>query len=224
MTRTRVKICGVMRPQDALAAARLGADAIGIVFYPSAKRSVTVERAREIMNILPPFVTPVGLFCDESPQGILDTAAQLNLRHVQLQGGEAADEIAELSGLRVIKAIHVNGETISRELARWRDQIARFKLTNLVAFVLDTANTGVPGGSGVANDWPLVRELLTRGEFEGLPPLIAAGGLTPQTVGPVVRDIRPFAVDVSSGVESAFGEKSEEKIAEFIRAAGDGDR
>ena len=224
MTRTRVKICGVMRPQDALAAARLGADAIGIVFYPSAKRSVTVERAREIMNILPPFATPVGLFCDESPQRILDTAAQLNLRHVQLQGGEAADEIAELSGLRVIKAIHVNGETISRELARWRDQIARFKLTNLVAFVLDTANTGVPGGSGVANDWPLVRELLTRGEFEGLPPLIAAGGLTPQTVGQVVRDIRPFAVDVSSGVESAFGEKSEEKIAEFIRAAGDGDR
>src|SRR3954463_13972167 len=116
MQRTRVKICGVMRGDDGLAAAKAGADAIGIVFYESAKRRVTPERAREILAALPAFVTPVGLFVDEAPQTILDTAAELNLRHVQLQGEESADEVAELAGLRVIKAIRVKRETISAEL------------------------------------------------------------------------------------------------------------
>ena len=84
--------------------------------------------------------------------------------------------------------------------------------------MLETGGTGVPGGSGVANDWTLVKELQSRGEFDGLPRIMAAGGLTPQSVGQVVREIRPFAVDVSSGVENSFGEKSAEKIGEFIRA------
>jgi phosphoribosylanthranilate isomerase len=219
MARTRVKICGVMRPQDAAAAARLGADAIGIVFYERAKRCVSLDRAREILAVLPPFVTPVGLFCDESPQKILDVAAELNLRHVQLQGDESADEVAELPGLRVIKAIRVSRETISNELKHWRERIVALKLNHLIGFVLETANTGVPGGSGIANDWGRVKELQSRGEFENLPRLIAAGGLTPQTVADVVRDIRPWAVDVSSGVEESFGEKSEQKIRDFIRAA-----
>src|SRR5205814_7099367 len=148
---------------------------------------------------------------------ILDASAELNLRHVQLQGEEYADEIAELSGLRVIKAIHVKRETISGELKHWGERIAKLELTNLAAFVLETAGTGVPGGSGVANDWPLVKELQSRGEFENLPKIIAAGGLTPETVADVVREIRPWAVDVSSGVESGFGEKSEEKIDAFLR-------
>src|SRR5438876_212750 len=116
MPRTRVKICGVMRPEDAAAAARLGADAIGMVFYPRAKRCINVKLARAILGALPPFVTPVGLFVDELPQKILDTAAELNLRHVQLHGAEGPDEIAELPGLRVIKAIRVQRETISAHL------------------------------------------------------------------------------------------------------------
>src|SRR5205814_1953698 len=103
--RTRVKVCGVTRVEDALAAARAGADAVGLVFYEKAKRCITHVRAREILRELPPFVTPVALFCDDPPQRILDVAAELNLRHVQLQGEESADEVAELSGLRVIKAI-----------------------------------------------------------------------------------------------------------------------
>jgi phosphoribosylanthranilate isomerase len=218
MLRTRVKICGVMRVEDAIAAARAGADAVGMVFYEKARRSITHERARDILQVLPPFVTPVALFCDEPPQRILDAAAELNLRHVQLQGEESADEVAELSGLRVIKAIRVKRETISGELKHWRERIAKLALTNLAAFVLETAGTGVPGGSGVANDWPLVKELQSRGEFAGLPPVLAGGGLTPETVGDVVREIQPWAVDVSSGVESEFGKKSEQKIAAFIRA------
>src|SRR5438045_1058288 len=91
MGRTRIKICGVMRVEDALAAARFGADAIGMVFYKSAKRNISTERAREIMAALPPFVTPVGLFVDDPPQEILDRAAELNLRHIQLQGDESPD-------------------------------------------------------------------------------------------------------------------------------------
>src|SRR2546421_2724798 len=212
MRRTRTKICGVMHVEDALAAARAGADAIGLVFYEKARRCITPDRAREILRELPPFVTPVALFCDEPPQRILDVAAELNVRHVQLQGAESSHEIAYLSGCRVIKAIHVKRETISGELKHWRAMIAKLGLTHLAAFVLETAGTGVPGGSGVANDWPLVKELQSRGEFGGLPPVIAAGGLTPETVAQVVRDIQPWAVDVSSGVESEFGKKSPEKI------------
>ena len=224
MPRTRVKICGVMHVEDALAAARAGADAIGIVFYEKARRCITHDRAREILRALPPFVTPVALFCDEPSQRILDAAAELNLRHVQLQGEESADEIAELSGLRVIKAIHVKRETISGELKYWRERIAKLGLTNLAAIVLETAGTGVPGGSGVANDWPLIKDLQSRGEFDGLPPIIAAGGLTPETVGEVVREIQPWAVDVSSGVESEFGKKSPDRIDAFMRAVHEAQR
>ena len=218
MQRTRVKICGVMRVEDALAAARAGADAIGMLFYERAKRCISLDRARQIASALPPFVSPVALFCNESPQRILDVVAELNLRHVQLQGEESGDEIVELSGLRVIKAIRVKRETISGELKHWRDRIEKLGLTNLTAFVLETADTGVPGGSGVANDWGLVKELQSRGEFDGLPAIVAAGGLTPETVGQVVREIQPWAVDVSSGVEVEFGEKSEAKIRAFIDA------
>ena len=224
MARTRVKICGVMRPEDALTAARLGADAIGMVFFERAKRCISLDRAREILAVLPPFVTPVALFCDEPPQKILDVTAELNVRHVQLQGNESADEIAELPGLRVIKAIRVSRQSIGDELKSWRDRIAKLKLNHLIGFVLETAGTGVPGGSGIANDWGLVKELQSRGEFANLPNIIAAGGLTPESVGDVVRQIRPYSVDVSSGVESAAGEKSEAAIAQFIdavRAADD---
>jgi phosphoribosylanthranilate isomerase len=223
MVRTRVKVCGITRLADAQAAARLGADAIGMVFYEGTGRYVDRDRARQIMTALPPFVTPVGLFVDEPPQVILDLTAELNLRTVQLNGEESPEEIAELSGLTVIKAIHVQRDQISAELRRWKTAIDRLNLKHLSGLVLETANTGQPGGSGVANDWGAIRELQSRGEFDGLPPLIAAGGLKPQTVGDVVRNIRPYAVDVSSGVESARGEKDEKKIAEFINAVREAD-
>ena len=218
MSRTRVKICGVMSVEDALTAARLGADAVGMVFYSKAKRCITHDRAREILAALPPFVTPVGLFVDEPPQSVLDSTAELNLRHVQLHGDESPDDVAELRGLRIIKAVRMNRDSISAELSKWRSMIAKLKLTNLTGLLLETGGVA-QGGSGIANDWPLIRELQSRGEFNGLPNLIVAGGLTPETVGAVVRDIRPWAVDVSSGVESEFGKKSPEKLQAFIRAA-----
>jgi phosphoribosylanthranilate isomerase len=224
MPRTRIKICGITRPEDAAAAAWLGADAIGMVFYPPASRNISLERARKILSVLPPFVTPVGIFVDEDPQEILDLTAQLNLRHIQLNGNESPDLVAELRGLRIIKATRVVRGEFEKTLREWRDAVQSLELTNLAGIVLETGGTKASGGTGVPNDWTTVREAKRAGAFEGLPAVIAAGGLTADTVGPIVRDIRPFAVDVSSGVESSLGVKSEEKIAAFIRAVQAVDR
>lgn len=214
--RTRIKICGVCRVEDALAAARAGADAVGMVFHPPSPRYVSAERAREILAALPAFVTPVGLFVDGAPQDLLHTVRELHLRHVQLHGDETAEYVAHLRAFAVIKAIRVDPNRFGETLKSWRHAIARLQLTNLKGFVLETAGTGRAGGTGVANDWQTVREHQAAGEFDGLPPLIAAGGLRPETVAHVVRTVRPFAVDVSSGVEESLGKKSPEKIAAFV--------
>lgn len=214
MHRTRIKICGVTRAEDAAAAAAAGADAIGMIFHPPAPRNISVDRARQIVAALPPFVTPVGVFVDAASEEVLDTAAQLGLRTVQLNGDQAADDVAELEGLSVIKAIRVSRATLRDELAKWK----RERPVNLAAFVMEPANTGHAGGSGVANDWSAIADEIAAGTFKDLPPIIAAGGLKPETVAEVVKTIRPFAVDVSSGVEQSLGVKSREKIHQFVAA------
>lgn len=223
MTRTRVKICGVTRPEDALAAARAGADAVGMVFHPTSRRHVSPERARAILDALPPFVTPVGLFVDETAEHVLSVARSLHLRHVQLHGDEPPERVAQLRELRVVKALFVERDTFADVLARWRDAIDRLQLTNLVGFVLETARTGVPGGSGVANDWETVEQLKRDGAFDQTPAIIAAGGLRPETVADVIRRARPWAADVSSGVDESVGVKSPEKMAAFVRAVREAD-
>lgn len=222
MHRTRVKICGITRPEDAAAAAAAGADAIGMVFYAPAPRNISIERAKKILAVLPPFVSAVGLFVDAPSDEIRRVAEQLHLRHIQLHGHEPPVRVAELRGLCVIKAMRVDarfGET----LAAWRRASAELNLTNLSGIVLETGNTPEAGGTGATNDWAAVQRQRNAGGFEGLPPLIAAGGLTPATVGDVVRTLRPWAVDVSSGVESSKGSKSSEKIQQFIRAVHEAD-
>jgi phosphoribosylanthranilate isomerase len=209
-----VKICGVMRPEDAAAACRHGADAIGMVFHAAQRRNVSIDRARQIIAAMTPFVTPIGLFVDSSPQAILDTTATLGIRTVQLNGEESPEDVAELAGLSVIRAIRVSRGELQQQLTMWRKN----RPPNLMAVVMEPGGTGMPGGSGVANDWTEVKAAQDGGAFEGLP-LIAAGGLKPETVGQVVKEIQPYAVDVSSGVESELGVKSEEKIRDFIAAA-----
>ena len=216
--RTRIKICGIRRPEDALAAARAGADAIGIVFHPASPRHVSVERAREILTVLPAFVTPVGMFVDADAASFDPVVAALGLRHVQFNGDESPDYVRQFPTLAVVKAIRVEAGTFAATLDRWRRAVASGGLAQLKGLVLETANTAEPGGSGVPNDWRTVREHLARGAFNGLPPVIAAGGLTPETVGAVVRDLRPFAVDVSSGVEESRGVKSVAKVEAFVAA------
>jgi len=220
--RTRVKICGITRPEDAAAAAAAGADAVGMVFYAPAARNISLERAKEILGILPPFVSPVGVFADADARAILDSAAALHLRHVQLSGHEPPERVAELRGLYVVKATRVD-EKFADTLATWRRATADMKLTNLRGILLETGGTREAGGTGVANDWATIQRHREAGVFEGLPQLIAAGGLTPDTVSDVVRNLRPWAVDVSSGVESAKGLKSVEKIQAFVRAVRDAD-
>jgi phosphoribosylanthranilate isomerase len=158
------------------------------------------------------------VFVDEETDVIVETAADLGLRTVQLNGDESPAMIRDLEGLSVIKALRVDPETIESDLDEWRNAILEFELDNLAGFVLETARTGQAGGSGVANDWKTVQKQQELGNFEDLPPLIAAGGLTPETVADVIRQIRPWAVDVSSGVEQSRGVKSPERIAAFVDA------
>jgi phosphoribosylanthranilate isomerase len=210
-----VKICGIGHVDDALAAARAGADAIGLIFHAGARRNITLPRAAEVLAALPPFVTPVGLFVDSDAGRIREIARSLGLRHIQLHGNESPKLVAELREFTVLKAIRVDAH-FGAELETWRQAIPELKLTHLQGLVLETA--GAAGGSGKSNDWETIRRHRQRGDFVGLPNLIAAGGLTPESVGPIVSDLRPWAVDVSSGVERSMGRKSSEKIEEFLRS------
>jgi len=224
MHRTRIKFCGMMRPRDAAEAARAGVDAIGLVFYPAAARRVSVDQAKQIIAALPPFVTPVGLFVDAPPDEIRDVSKHLNLRHVQLHGDESPAVVEALPNVTVIKAIRVSRDGLDQTLSTWRAAIHELKLNHLAALLMETARTAAPGGTGVENDWAAIAAAQQRGAFDGLPPLIAAGGLTPENVGDVVRRLRPWAVDVSSGVESSRGVKSLEKMTSFMAAVREADR
>jgi phosphoribosylanthranilate isomerase len=204
-----------------MAAAEAGADAIGIVLHRQSKRHVTLTKAREIVQAVGPMVSVVGLFVDAAVDEIRKTADELRLHHLQLHGAESSEVVGGLGEFQIIKAVRVDPATIREELHLW--QQARLK--NLCGLVLETAGKAV-GGSGVENDWKLIATLMAEGAFAGLPPIIVAGGLTPSNVRQVVRDLRPYAVDVSSGVESNYGEKSVEKMREFVAEvrAADEDR
>jgi phosphoribosylanthranilate isomerase len=217
MRRTRVKICGVMRPEDAAAACALGADAIGMIFHPPSPRNISIERAALVMERVAPFVTPVGVFVDSSPAQIKEVAANLGLRVVQLSGNETSDDVAALRPLRVIKAIRVVRGQLQVTLQHWHG------VKNVIGLLMEPGATNEPGGTGVANDWDEVMAAQRAGAFAQLPPLIAAGGLKPENVADVLRRVRPFAVDVSSGVEKERGVKSEENMAEFIRNVREAD-
>lgn len=218
--RTRIKICGITRPGDALVAARAGADAIGMVLYPKARRCISIDRAREIVAALPPFVTAVGLFVDQEIEEIRRLAGELHLRTIQLHGHEPPETVAALRDFTVLKAIRAAKETLAAELDLWRETMAALDLHNLRGFVLETPSGGPggPGGTGIENDWQTIADLQRRGAFDGLPPIIAAGGLRPDNVARVVELIGPYAVDVSSGVEEKYGEKSEELVEAFVSA------
>jgi phosphoribosylanthranilate isomerase len=215
--RTRIKICGIRRPEDALAAAYAGADAIGLVFHEPAPRNISVEQAGQILDALPTFVTPVGVFANAEPAFLHDVVARLHLRNVQLNGDEQPDYVAGLKHLAVVKAVRVDA-AFAETLRKWRDARSSPGLSNLKGVVLETGGTRQAGGTGVPNDWDAVRRHQASGGFGGLPHFIAAGGLTAQTVEAVVCGVRPWAVDVSSGVEESVGKKSAEMIAAFVEA------
>jgi phosphoribosylanthranilate isomerase len=198
--KTRIKICGITRVEDALAAARLGADAIGLVFYPGSPRAVTPARAREIIDVLPPFVVPVGLFVNADAATVRETVAAAPVQLLQFHGDETPGYCAGF-GLPFMRALRVRAGTDLLQYAR-EFHAAR-------GLLLDAWVDGVHGGTGAVFDWSLIPPDLPM-------PVILSGGLNPDNVEQAVRRVRPWAVDVSSGVESTKGIKDAAKIEAFI--------
>ncbi|BAN47746.1 phosphoribosylanthranilate isomerase [Metapseudomonas resinovorans] len=203
MSAVRIKICGITRIEDALAAVAAGADAIGFVFYAKSPRAVTPAQARSIIAALPPFVTTVGLFVDMPRAELRQLLGEVPLDLLQFHGDESAEDCAGF-GRPYIKALRVKpGDDIAAAVSRYPEASG---------LLLDTYVPGVPGGTGEAFDWSLVPQ-------DAAKPLILAGGLTPDNVGEAVRQVRPYAVDVSGGVEAAKGIKDAAKIQAFIQRA-----
>jgi phosphoribosylanthranilate isomerase len=215
MGRTRIKICGVCRPQDAVLAVSAGADAIGIIRVPSAGRYIETAAARAIISAVPVLVTPVLVYLNASADEIRADLARFDGRAIVQLNGEESPELIRQVGVPTIKAVRMDAHADTTLVA-----LRQAKLPNLVAVTLESP--GQMGGSGVGNDWDLVRTLQAEGAFEGLA-IIAAGGLTPDNVAGIVRQVRPYAVDVSSGVEERKREKSTEKVARFVRAVREAD-
>jgi phosphoribosylanthranilate isomerase len=202
MARVRVKICGLMRVEDALAAVAHGADALGLVFHPGSPRYVTPTRAAEICAALPPFVSTVGLFVDAAPGFLRECLAAVPLALLQFHG-EEPPEACRGHGRPYMKALRVRpGLDVGAEAARYADA---------AGILLDAYDPAAPGGTGLAFDWRLIPATLAR-------PWILAGGLTPENVGAALKRVRPYAVDVSSGVERARGVKDAARIAAFLQA------
>lgn len=204
--RVRVKICGITRVEDALAAVECGAHAIGLILAEGPRR-ITPEEAAEITRSLPAFVCPVGVFVDADIDEVRRTAADVGLHAVQLAGGESPEYVRGLDGVDVIKCIHVAGS----------DDIIRAEQYQGCHILLDTASPRVAGGTGEVFPWEFAVELAARRK------VILAGGLRPENVAEAVRKVRPWAVDVSSGVESRPGIKDAGKIRRFVENIGSAD-
>jgi len=199
----RVKICGITNVHDARMAVRLGADALGFNFYPRSPRYLKPERVKAIVAALPPFVSSVGVFVDETPEEIMRICTVCGLAAAQMHGNESPAQVAAVRGVQRIKGIRV---------ADKRD-IALCQRYHVDAFLLDAFVPGTPGGTGKTFNWNIAREARQFGS------IILAGGLTPENVGDAIRIADPYCVDVASGVESAPGEKDKSLVAEFIRRA-----
>jgi len=201
------------RPEWARAAAEAGADAVGLIFAESPRR-IGPEAAAGIIDALPPWVAPVGVFVDTPPAEMQDLADRLRLAAVQLHGDEPPETPAALGPVKVIRALGVGSEADADAARRWRDAAeAAGRLPD--AWLVDARVPGGPkGGTGQTADWTLAARL----QEDGLAPLILAGGLGPENVADAVRAVRPWGVDSSSGTETAPGAKSPEKIRAFVRA------
>jgi phosphoribosylanthranilate isomerase len=197
-----VKVCGISRVQDAELAASLGAAAVGCVFWPESPRHVTIEVARAIARALPPFVAVVGVFVDQPFDDVLQVARDVPLTAVQFHGDEAADGVAAFPW-RTVRALALEAPGVDEALAR---------LPHTVTPLLDGYDRRRRGGTGKTVDWGRAAAVAARRR------VILAGGLTPANVGRAVAQVRPWAVDVSSGVESSAGIKDARALQQFFAA------
>jgi phosphoribosylanthranilate isomerase len=203
--RTRVKICGITRPEDGAKAGELGADAIGLVFHPRSPRFVTVETAKKIVAALPPFLTVVGLFMNAEPAAARAVIDRVPLHLLQFHGDEDPDYCASF-GLPYLKAVPMGADADVLDYQR--------RYATAAALLLDSHGGNTMGGTGQGFDW---RRIPT----ERCKPLILAGGLHPGNVAAAIGQVRPYAVDVSSGVETAKGIKDAELMRAFLRGVYD---
>jgi phosphoribosylanthranilate isomerase len=206
--RTRVKICGFTRVEDAVYAAHLGVDAIGLVFYPPSPRHVEIEQAVKIVNALPAFASVVALFVDEQEARIREVLARVSIDCLQFHGDEPA-EACRIYGKRYIKAVRMqDGIDISALALHYHDA---------AGLLLDAYHPGAKGGTGSQFDWELIPKRC-------ILPVILAGGLDATNAKQAVQAVRPYALDVSSGVEAEKGVKDSLKMAAFIKQVNEGNR
>ena len=206
--RTRVKICGFTRIEDAVCAARLGVDAIGLVFYPPSPRNVEIDQAVKIVNALPAFVSVVALFVDEQEARIREVLERVSIDCLQFHGDEPA-EACRLYGKRYMKAVRMQDGVDVPGLARQYHDAA--------GLLLDAYHPGAKGGTGSRFDWDLIPGNCAL-------PIVLAGGLDQSNAGQAVQTVKPYALDVSSGVEAEKGVKDALKMAAFICEVNEGDR
>tara|TARA_B100000686_G_scaffold350169_1_gene445372 strand:+ start:1170 stop:1796 length:627 start_codon:yes stop_codon:yes gene_type:complete len=205
---TRVKICGITRLEDALTAVRYGANAIGFVFWNKSARFVDPQVARKIVRDLPPFVCVVGVYVDPSFEWVEETSAIAGLNLIQFHGDESP-EFCNRCSLPYIKAVRVKSES---DLLQYASQHS-----NSSGLLLDSYVEGVPGGTGRTFKWNLIPKKLPL-------PLILSGGLNAENICVAMKEVKPWAVDVSSGVEITKGIKDADKVAAFMRGVRNGEK
>lgn len=195
----RIKICGITNLKDAMDAAGLGADALGFIFAPS-PRQIEPARAKEIISKLPPWISTVGVFVNEKPERIMRIAGFAGLDMVQLHGEESPEYCAEL-GLKIIKAVKVKDKNNLKKIDDY----------NVSGIILDTYDPKLMGGTGKSFNWNLAVSAKKFGK-----PVILSGGLTPDNVSDAIKKVKPYGVDVSTGIEFSPGKKDFKKMKKFI--------
>jgi phosphoribosylanthranilate isomerase len=200
--RTRIKVCGITCQEDARIAVAAGADALGFIFVEQSPRLVEPDRVRAMTSELPPFINRVGVFQDEEIELVEEIISYCRLSQVQLHGSESPEYCRKISA-QVIKSFCLRQDTDHEELAAYGDTVS--------GFLLDTYHQDMAGGTGRVFDWTLV------GQVKPPAPVILAGGLNPENVREAIRQVKPFAVDVNSGVEYQPGRKDTDRLKNFVQ-------
>lgn len=203
MRRVRIKICGITHAEDAAYAAGLGVDAIGLVFYRGSPRCVDIAGAKSIIAALPPFVSKVGLFVNQDAAEIMSILERLPLDYLQFHGNESPEACGRYNKPYIKSILMKAGVELASEARKY---------AGAACLLLDAHVPGMAGGTGKQFDWTRIPSSLDK-------PVILAGGLTPANVKSAITGVRPYGVDVSSGVEKSKGVKDKEKLAAFVEAA-----
>ncbi len=196
----RTKICGITRLEDALTSVRYGVNALGFNFYEKSPRYISPDKASDIINQLPPFVSVVGLFVNADYDKIAKTADMCGVRTIQLHGDESPDFCSKLKSYRVIKALRIKHESDLGNLKRY----------DVCGYILDSFSPDVYGGTGLSFDWDLL------GKIDSAKNIIVAGGINPDNIEHLLRAVVPYGVDICSGVELSPGVKDEKLIKEIM--------